>query len=90
MDELKQTLSDKRDEFASDIIADATETDAEPSSNRPVTKPLSNPVKDEPFFAWSVFNRDLNHLEFFNRVLEENEIRSHAGLPGATKIAEEF
>ena len=71
MDDLKQTLSDEGDEFASDIIADATETDAEPSSNRPATKPLLRPVKDEHFFAWSVFNRDLNHLEFFNRVLEE-------------------
>jgi len=71
MDERKQTLSDKEDEFASDIIADATETDAEPSSNPPVTKPDWRPVKDEHFFAWSVFNRDLNHLEFFNRVLEE-------------------
>jgi polyphosphate kinase len=27
--------------------------------------------KDEHFFAWSVFNRDLSQLEFYKRVLEE-------------------
>lgn len=67
MSEPKQSLTEE-----DGTSPTAKETQA---GDRPLERigkmPLSNPSEDEHFLAWSVFNRDLSQLEFFNRVLEE-------------------
>jgi len=71
MDEPKQSLTDEAERASSGETTNAPEVGAQDSPSRPGKKSVSNPVKDEHFLAWSVFNRDLNHLEFFKRLLEE-------------------
>ena len=71
MDEPRQKLTEEVDQSPANQPTNATETGGQPAANRPDKTSTSNSAKDEHFFAWSVFNRDLNHLEFFKRLLEE-------------------
>ena len=71
MDEPKQSLTDEAKRSSAGETANATEVGGEAASSRTGKKSVASPVKDEHFLAWSVFNRDLNHLEFFKRLLEE-------------------
>lgn len=66
MDEPEQSLPE---ESGSSAFA-ATDTGSQPAPRR-MTAPKLDASKDEHFFAWSVFNRDLSQLEFYKRVLEE-------------------
>ena len=71
MDEPKQSLTDEAKRSSAVETTNATEVGGEAASSRAGKKSVASPVKDEHFLAWSVFNRDLNHLEFFKRLLEE-------------------
>jgi polyphosphate kinase len=68
MDEPKQGLPD---ELTLPGTTDSAESRDQLSRYRISKMPVLNPSEDEHFLAWSVFNRDLSQLEFFNRVLEE-------------------
>ncbi|MEP6570747.1 MAG: polyphosphate kinase 1 [Acidobacteriota bacterium] len=67
-------MDEPRESLTNPSPADETtsaKADARSSANRAGKTSAPASAKDEHFFAWSVFNRDLNHLEFFKRLLEE-------------------
>ncbi len=76
MDEPEQTLPDESGSAPTSAspappnLSASTDTRKPPLSNC-MPAPNLDASKDEHFFAWSVFNRDLSQLEFYKRVLEE-------------------